>query len=80
MLEVYDRVVNSRNHQTLLMLTILVVGLYVMLEVLEWVRSGIMQEAARAFDERLLRRRVFDTAFCRPPEKHACWQRRATDR
>lgn len=62
MLEVYDRVVNSRNHQTLLMLTVLVVGLYVMLEALEWVRSGIMHEAARAFDERL-RRRVFDTAF-----------------
>ena len=50
MLEVYDRVVNSRNHQRLLMLTLLVVGLYVMLE------------AARAFDERL-RRRVLDTAF-----------------
>ena len=62
MLEVYDRVVNSRNHQTLVMLTLLVVGLYVMLEALEWVRSGIMREAARAFDERL-RRRVFDTAF-----------------
>jgi ATP-binding cassette subfamily C exporter for protease/lipase len=62
MLEVYDRVINSRNHQTLVMLTILVVGLYVMLEALEWVRSGIMHEAARAFDERL-RRRVFDTAF-----------------
>lgn len=62
MLEVYDRVVNSRNHQTLLMLTLLVVGLYVMLEALEWVRSGIMHEAARAFDGRL-RRRVFDTAF-----------------
>jgi len=62
MLEVYDRVVNSRNHQTLLMLTLLVIGLYVMLEALEWVRSGIMHEAARAFDERL-RRRVFDTAF-----------------
>ena len=28
MLEVYDRVVNSRNHNTLLMLTILVVGAY----------------------------------------------------
>lgn len=62
MLEVYDRVVNSRNHQTLLMLTILAVGLYIMLEALEWVRSGIMHEAARVFDERL-RRRVFDTAF-----------------
>jgi len=62
MLEVYDRVVNSRNHQTLLMLTILVVGLYLMLEALEWVRSGIMQEAAFSFDRRM-RRRAFDAAF-----------------
>ncbi|NTW53175.1 MAG: type I secretion system permease/ATPase [Chlorobaculum sp.] len=62
MLEVYDRVINSRNHQTLVMLTILVVGLYVALEALEWVRSGIMHDAARAFDQRL-RERVFDTAF-----------------
>lgn len=62
MLEVYDRVVNSRNHQTLLMLTILVVGLYVILEVLEWVRSGIMHEAALSFDRRM-RQRAFDTAF-----------------
>jgi ATP-binding cassette subfamily C exporter for protease/lipase len=62
MLEVYDRVVNSRNYQTLLMLTILVVGLYIMLEALEWVRSGIMHQAAVAFDKRM-RRRAFDTAF-----------------
>ena len=62
MLEVYDRVLGSRNHQTLVMLTILVVGLYVMLEALEWVRSSIMHDAARAFDQRL-RERVFDTAF-----------------
>jgi len=62
MLEVYDRVVNSRNHQTLLMLTLLVVGLYIMLEALEWVRSGIMHQASLAFDQRM-RRRAFDTAF-----------------
>jgi ATP-binding cassette subfamily C exporter for protease/lipase len=62
MLEVYDRVVNSRNHQTLLMLTILVTALYIMLETLEWVRSSIMHEAAQLFD-RQMRRRVFDTAF-----------------
>jgi ATP-binding cassette subfamily C exporter for protease/lipase len=62
MLEVYDRVINSRNYQTLVMLTILVVGLYIVLEALEWVRSGIMRDAARAFDQRL-RGRVFDTAF-----------------
>lgn len=62
MLEVYDRVVNSRNHQTLVMLTILVVGLYIMLEALEWVRSSIMHEASLSFDRRM-RKRVFDTAF-----------------
>lgn len=62
MLEVYDRVVNSRNHKTLLMLTLLVIGLYMVLEMLEWVRLGIMQEAAFLFD-RQMRRRMFDTAF-----------------
>ena len=36
MLEVYDRVVNSRNHTTLAMLTVLVVGLYAIMQVLEW--------------------------------------------
>ncbi|NTU54352.1 MAG: type I secretion system permease/ATPase [Chlorobiaceae bacterium] len=62
MLEVYDRVVNSRNHQTLIMLTVLVVGVYIVLEALEWVRSGIMHEAALSFDRRM-RCRAFDTAF-----------------
>ena len=34
MMEVYDRVVNSRSHGTLLMLTLLVVGVYALLEAL----------------------------------------------
>ena len=62
MLEVYDRVVNSRNHRTLLMLTLLVVGVYIVLEALEWVRSSVMHDAGKAFDQRL-RERAFDTAF-----------------
>jgi ATP-binding cassette subfamily C exporter for protease/lipase len=62
MLEVYDRVVNSRSHRTLFMLTLLVVGLYAMLEAIEWVRSTIMHEAARNFDKRL-RERVFDSVL-----------------
>jgi ABC-type protease/lipase transport system fused ATPase/permease subunit len=33
----------------LVMLTILVVGLYVVFEALDWVRSGILLDAARAF-------------------------------
>lgn len=58
MLEVYDRVVNSRSHTTLVMLTLLVLGAYVLLEVLEWARSGVLQEAGLVLD-RLLRGRVF---------------------
>ena len=62
MMEVYDRVVNSRNHQTLLMLTLMVAGLYAMLEGLEWVRSMVMHEAGVVMDKRL-RNRVFDALF-----------------
>ena len=62
MLEVYDRVVNSQSHRTLLMLTLLVVVLYGLLEMLEWVRAGIMQKAAKQFDV-ALRERVFNSVF-----------------
>lgn len=62
MLEVYDRVVNSKNHLTLLMLTILVLLLYAVLEVLEYVRSGILQKAADLFAKSIVER-VFDTTF-----------------
>lgn len=53
MLEVYDRVVNSRNHTTLLMLTLLVLAAYVLMELLEWVRAEIMHEAALELDNKL---------------------------
>lgn len=59
MMEVYDRVVNSRSHRTLLMLTLLVVGVYAMLESIEWARSMTMYEAGRQLDQRL-RERVFN--------------------
>lgn len=62
MLEVYDRVVNSRNHLTLAMLTLLVLGAYVLMEVLEWVRSEVMHEAAMAFD-RSMSNRIFAAIF-----------------
>ncbi len=62
MLEVYDRVVNSQNHKTLLMLTIMVIMMYVVLEFLEWVRSRIMHEAAEKFDH-ALNQRVFNSIF-----------------
>ncbi len=62
MLEVYERVVNSRNHLTLLMLTILVLAAYVVMEVLEWAHSEEMHEAGLALDDKLSSR-IFLASF-----------------
>lgn len=62
MLEVYDRVVNSRSNMTLAMLTVLIIGAYVVMEILEWVRNGIMQQAALKFDA-TIHERIFNTVF-----------------
>lgn len=62
MLEVYDRVVNTRNHTTLVMLTLLILGAYVVMEVLEWARSEVMRSASVELDRRLSGR-VFGAIF-----------------
>ncbi len=62
MLEVYDRVVNTRSHMTLAMLTVVVLFGYVVMEVLEWVRSEVMHEASMAFDRRMSNR-IFTAIF-----------------
>ena len=62
MLEVYDRVVASRSHMTLWMLTLLVVGAFVVMEVLDWARGQLMHEASVALDQRLSSR-VFTAIF-----------------
>ena len=62
MLEVYDRVINSRNHLTLVMLTVLVLGAYALMEVLEWARSQVMHEAGLRLDT-LMRERIFTAIF-----------------
>ena len=62
MMEVYDRVVNSRSHMTLLMLTLMVVGVYALLEALEWVRRQVMHDAGIEFDKGL-RARVFSSIY-----------------
>lgn len=56
MLEVYDRVLTSRSESTLLMLTLAVIGSYVVHELLELLRKGIMQTAARKFNDDLVER------------------------
>lgn len=62
MLEVYDRVVGSRNHLTLAMLTLVVLAAFMLMEVLEWARAQIMQEAGLKLDG-LLRHRIFTAIF-----------------
>ena len=62
MLQVYDRVLNSRNLDTLAMLTLLIVGLYAWMECLEAVRHAWTRRAA-AQAQALLAPRVFDAAF-----------------
>ncbi|RYF40797.1 MAG: ATP-binding cassette domain-containing protein, partial [Comamonadaceae bacterium] len=62
MLEVYERVVNSRSHFTLLMLTVLVLAAYVVMEVLEWAQAEQMHEAGLVLDARLADR-VFTASF-----------------
>ena len=62
MLEVYDRVVNSRSHTTLVMLTLLVLGAYVVMEVLEWARSEVMRAASVELDSKMSAR-IFNAIF-----------------
>lgn len=62
MLEVYDRVVNSRNSFTLVMLLVAVIGAYVMLELLELVRHGILEGVSQKLDQ-AFSKQLFNTAF-----------------
>ena len=62
MLQIYDRVLSSRNEVTLLMLTLIMVGLYVLEAALELVRSKALIRAGVALDLRL-GPRLFDASF-----------------
>ena len=62
MLEVYSRVVDSRSYGTLFWLTVVVLGAYALMELLEWARAEVMRAAAQRFDA-LLSTRVFDAVF-----------------
>jgi ATP-binding cassette subfamily C exporter for protease/lipase len=62
MLQVYDRVLASRSETTLLVLTILVVGLFLLMGVLEHFRAAVLIRVGNAIDE-ILSKRVFTAAF-----------------
>ncbi len=62
MFEVYGRVLDSRSLATLGWLLLAICGVYVVIEMLELVRSRVLFAAASDVDARL-RRRVFDVTF-----------------
>ncbi|NYT45446.1 type I secretion system permease/ATPase [Alcaligenaceae bacterium] len=64
MLQVYDRVLASGNETTLLMLTLLVLGLFLLSGLLEFARSSVLIRVGNQFDM-LLNTRVFSAAFQR---------------
>ncbi len=64
MLQIYDRVLASRNEVTLYMLTIIVIGLFLLDALLEMVRAKVLIRAGAALDLRLSPR-VLDASFQR---------------
>jgi ATP-binding cassette subfamily C exporter for protease/lipase len=62
MLQVYDRVLGSRNEITLLMLTMLMLGAYLLMSGLELIRSFVLVRVGARFDMEL-NRRVYTAAF-----------------
>ena len=62
MLQVYDRVLSSRNEMTLLMLTIMIVVAFIIMGALEFVRSFVLIRIASQLDMKL-NKRVYTAAF-----------------
>jgi ATP-binding cassette subfamily C exporter for protease/lipase len=50
MLQVYDRVLVSKNTTTLLMLTLLIVGLYIVIAMIESARAQVMVRLGNRLD------------------------------
>jgi ATP-binding cassette, subfamily C, bacterial EexD len=62
MLQLYDRVVPTGNLSTLMMLTFIVLGLFVTMGLLEWVRSQVLVRVSTRL-ETLLNERLFNVAY-----------------
>lgn len=62
MLEVYDRVVNSRSGTTLLSLLLCVIGIYVLMEVMDVLRGRLLQQAGWRIDA-AIREPLHDATF-----------------
>jgi ATP-binding cassette, subfamily C, bacterial exporter for protease/lipase len=62
MLQVYDRVLASRNEITLLMLTLMMLGAYLLMSALEFIRSFVLIRIGARLDMQL-NKRVYTAAF-----------------
>jgi ATP-binding cassette subfamily C exporter for protease/lipase len=62
MLQVYDRVLASRNETTLLMLTLIVLGAYLFMSALEFVRSFVLIRVGAKLDM-TMNKRIYTAAF-----------------
>jgi ATP-binding cassette subfamily C exporter for protease/lipase len=62
MLQVYDRVLASRNEITLLMLTLMMLGGYLLMSGLELIRSFVLIRVGARFDMQL-NKRIYSAAF-----------------
>lgn len=64
MLQMFDRVLSSRNVETLVMLLVIAFALLVVLGLLEWSRNRVLVRVGARFDA-MLSQRLFDTTFLR---------------
>jgi ATP-binding cassette subfamily C exporter for protease/lipase len=62
MLQVYDRVLASRNETTLLMLTLMVLGAYLVMSSLEFIRSFVLVRIGTQLDMKM-NKRIYTAAF-----------------
>ena len=62
MLQVYDRVLGSRSALTLLMLTVIMVGFYALMELIDYTRSKVLVRVGAAIDVKLSSR-IFSASF-----------------
>lgn len=69
MMQVYDRVLTSRNETTLLMLTLIALGLFLLSALIEWLRGQVMIRMSAGIDETLAAR-LFDATFARSLRSH----------
>jgi ATP-binding cassette subfamily C exporter for protease/lipase len=62
MLQLYDRALGSRNPTTLLMLTLMALGLLALMSLLEWIRSMVLVRVGARLDLDV-NQRIFDATF-----------------